>query len=247
MIEENQIQKEHIHFGHLGLILSVAVLLVGVSWMKNPDLFDVFKSESSGSLISANLPRYYAYEPPAQVSEAQVAGASTEGQGPMIINEDGTLSQAVENGDVLGALVGNEVLDLESVKIKVLPDSSEAINNYAAKSAEIENAIVGDSEFENALNSGNQALIDRESDKLRGVGEALVNLPAPESMTKLHKLKILQYDAAVNILQNFTQADSNPELVGQYLSRFLKAQQDLDAENNLVQQKYNLTTIGTVN
>ena len=244
---QNTTEKQHISFGHLGLIVSVAVFLLGVSWMKNPELFKVFSRSEAGYSSGADLPKYYAYEAPAEFSQPLVAGASTEGKGPMIINEDGTLSQAVENGDVLGALVGNEVLDLESVKIKVLPDSSEAINNYAAKSAEIENAIVGDSEFENALNSGNQALIGRKSDKLRGVGEALVNLPAPESMTKLHKLKILQYDAAVNILQNFTQADSNPELVGQYLSRFLKAQQDLDAENNLVQQKYNLTTIGTVN
>jgi len=230
MIEENQIQKEHIHFGHLGLILSVAVLLVGVSWMKNPDLFDVFKSESSGSLISANLPRYYAYEPPAQVSEAQVAGASTEGQGPMIINEDGSLSSAVEAGDVLGADTENVVLNLDSVAVKQAADSDENIKAYLAASQVIEGGYLDSIQFEAALSSGDQQQIDSQAVAVQAIIQGLLRLDVPSSLEKLHKLKILQYQAGLNILKNFTQADENPELINSNLTIFLKAEQEIQAE-----------------
>ena len=240
MENQNQIAKSHIELSHLGLVLVVAVMLVGISWMKNPGLFNVFNSKLSSSSAVRDLPSYYAYKMPEELNQPLVAGASTENQGPMIINEDGTLSPALEDGDVLGAFISPEELDINSVQVNTVPDSEQGIVDYLSQSSNVETSQIDGLAFESALNSGDQALIDRESGKLYAIKQGLMNLSVPEGLAQLHKLKILQYEAAANILQNFTQADSNPELVGQYLSRFLKAQQDLDSENSLVKEKYNL-------
>ncbi|MEK7161540.1 MAG: hypothetical protein AAB729_02515, partial [Patescibacteria group bacterium] len=102
-------------------------------------------------------------------------------------------------------------------------------------------------EFETALSSGNQQLINAQAQKLNAVKEALQKLFVPQSLVKLQKLKIIQYSASVGVLQNFTQADTNPELVGKYLQEFLKSQQDLDTENTLVAEKFNLTDVQIYN
>lgn len=235
-------QKDHFTFSQLTLVASVAVLLLGITWMKQPQFFTVFKSNSQ-NISKAQLPRYYAYSPPSELTEPLVAGASTENQGPMVINEDGSLSPVLDSGKVLGALIGNEQLDLGSITVKTIPDSDGAIQEYFSKTSTIENNRLNDVEFENALTSGNQAQINKEAETLLGIKNELMGTQVPESLAKLHKLKIIQYQAGIDILNNFTKTDENPELVGQYLGRFLKAQQDLDAENSAVTKKFNLNQI----
>lgn len=226
----NGVKKEHIHFGHFGLILSVAVLLIGVSWMKHPDLFDVFKSKSSSSSIAANLPRYYAYEPPAELNQPLVAGASTQDQGPQIINEDGSLSPAVEAGDVLGMSTENVVLNLDAIKVQTQSDSPEDIKAYVASVQEAEAGYLDSAQFEAALSSGDQRQIDQQAQAVQSIADKLTALPVSTSLVRLHKLKILQYNAALQILKNFTQADENPELINQNLDMFLKAEQSIQDE-----------------
>ncbi len=240
VIQNNNLNsKGTIHFGHLGLILAVAVLLVGVTWMKNPGVFSGNKIQSAGSEVS-DLPRYVAYEPPAELTQPMVAGASTESSGPMVINEDGSLSPVLGSGAVLGALIGDTELDLNTISVKEITDSQEAIKNYFKQAAKIESSYIDSTAFESALVSGQQDQINGEAKKLKTMQDDLLALSVPKSLVKLQKLKIAQYAAAVNILNNFTNADNNPELVGQYLSQFLKAQQDLDSENNSVMQKFGI-------
>ena len=239
-IQNNNLQnKSSIHFGHLGLILAVAVLLVGVTWMKNPGVFSGKGIRSAEAEVS-DLPKYVAYTPPAELSQPMVAGASTENSGPMVINEDGSLSPVLSSGEVLGALIGDTELDLNTITVKEIPDSQEAIKNYFKQAANIESSYIDNSAFESALVSGDQTKIGIEGEKLKAIQNNLLALSVPKSLVKLQKLKIAQYAAAVNILNNFTNADQNPEMVGQYLSQFLKAQQDLDSENNSVMQKFGI-------
>lgn len=222
--------KEHFSFGHLGLVLSVAVLLIGISWMKNPDLFDVFKSKPVNSAISASLPRYYAYQPPASASQSLVAGATTQDQGPMLINEDGSLSPAVSAGDVLGMNTDDVVLNIDAIAVKQIADSEESIKAYIASVQEIEGGYLDSIQFEAALASGNQAEIDKQAEQVKQITDRLLPLAVPSSLVNLHKLKFLQYQAALEILKNFTQADENPELITKNLSIFLKTEQQIQAE-----------------
>ncbi len=232
-----------IHWGHFGAIFFTIVLLLGVSWFKQPQLFSMEKNYVA--VADANVPHYYAYvAPPEDQMGPMVAGASTN-QGPMIIQDDGTVVP-VDMEQVLGASTENVVLTLDDVKVpNVIPDSQQAIKKYFIDALAIESGPVDNTQFETALSSGNQELINQQALKLAGIRDALQKLQVPAGLVKLQKLKIIQYSAAVGLLQNFTQADQNPELVGNYLSQFLKSQQDLDSETNSIAQKYNLDPYAT--
>lgn len=225
-----------INFGHLSVVMFSLLVLLGMTWLKQPQLFSIKKS---GNVASVNVPKYYAYVQPADDVMPLVAGANTN-DGPSVINEDGSVSQ-VDMGEVLGASTEGVVLSLDEIKVSTVADSNEAIKNYFTETNGIEIGVVDTGEFETALSSGNQQLIDAQARKLNAAKEALLKLSVPKSLVKLQKLKIIQYSASVGVLQNFTQADTNPELVGKYLQEFLKSQQDLDAENSLVAEKFNLT------
>lgn len=232
--------KENFNFGHVKIIFMAALLLLGLAWFKNPQLFSALGRKQEVKKISANVPRYYAYVPPAEDMQPMVAGASTVQQGPMIINEDGSVTPALDAGTVLGASTENIQLPLDQIAVSEIPDSGGAIQKYFSDAQLIESNYINNADFEAALNSGNQQQINAQAQKLTGVKNNLQKLEVPRSLVKLQKLKIAQYQAAIAILGNFTKADENPELVGQYLDQFLKSQQDLDAETAAINQKYNL-------
>src|SRR2546430_245728 len=99
-LESTGSSQQAIHWGHFGTILAAIVLLLGLAWMKQPQLFSFKKT----SYVAAdhNIPQYYAYvAPPEDQPKPAVAGATTN-PGPMVINEDGTVSP-VDMGQVLGA------------------------------------------------------------------------------------------------------------------------------------------------
>ncbi len=234
-----------IHWGHFGVVLGAIVLLLGMSWFKNPKLFSFEKNNQV--VASANVPRYYAYEQPAEFTQGFVAGASTD-QGPMVMSDDGSNMVApADMGEVLGASTQDVQLSLDDVKVNAVADSEGAAQKYFVETRGIENGAIENSDFETALSSSNQQLINQQAEKLTQVSFNLQKMFVPQSLVKLNKLKIIQYNAAINILKNFTQADQNPQLVGKYLQEFLKSQQDLDDEMLIVAQKYNLdpTALGS--
>jgi len=239
MENQNIIQKNHFHFGHVGLVFSVAVLLLGVSWMREPDLFALrFEKNNTESL--AKLPQYYAYAEPAEFSQPMVAGASTEPQGPSIINEDGTLSPVVEQGSVLG--ISTSTIDqlADTTNVKLISDSEENFQKYSDESGQIENGSLNNYEFENALSTASPELLNEQSKKIESIISALQNLNVPASFKKMHQLKLVQYNAAVQILKNFVNADQNPELVTNALGTFMQAQDILNTEMKFVETKLNL-------
>ena len=188
----------------------MATLLIGVSFMKNPGLFNVFKSAPLDSSITANLPKYYAYEPSPELSAPLVAGASTEPMGPMVINEDGSITSAVEVGDVLGADTTDLILNLEAIPINEIADSDENFKIYISAIAGIEGGYLDSAKFESALASAEQKQINEQARLIQNIVVNISNLAVPESFAHLHKLKILQYNSAIEILKHFTTADENP-------------------------------------
>ncbi len=227
--------KAPIHWGHFGVIMMTAVLLLGLSWFEKPQLFDFHKSQDVAD--NSDVPRYYPYVAPSQDQvQPQVLGASTD-QGPEIIGDDGTV-QPVDLGEVLGASTQGVVLSTADVKVNTIPDSAMAITNYFIQAEKIELDPVDDAAFEAALSSNDQNQLNQQAQKLTAVVNALQKLSVPRSLVNLQQLKIVQYNSAIALLQNFTQADQNPTLVDQYLEQFIKSQQDLDTENANIAQKF---------
>jgi hypothetical protein len=231
-IQSSQINPP-IHWGHFGAVMMAMVLVLGMSWMEKPDLFS-FKNNAAAQ--DQNVPHYYAYVPPVSDDQPQVLGASTN-PGPQIINDDGSVSP-VDAGQVLAASTQDVTLSLDSVQVNQVPDSNNAITKYFTQAQAIEISPVDTAEFQSALTSNDQNQINQQAQKLAGVRDALQKLSVPQSLVNLQKLKIIQYTSAINLLQNFSQADSNPTLVDQNLMQFIKSQQDLDTENVSVAQKF---------
>lgn len=227
-----------ISWGNFAIVVVTILLLLGVTFIKKPELFSA-KEKKYSAADYANTPSYYAYVEPAAVP--QVAGANTN-DGPSVINEDGTVSQAgsLDMGAVLGASTQDVELSLDKIKVKIVADSQPAIKKYFVDTQNLEAGPVDNAGFEAALSSNNQKLIDLQAEKINAIKVALENLTVPQGLVTLHKLKIIHYSAAVAILNNFTQADNNPELVGSNLQQFLKSQQDLDSELSLAVKKYNI-------
>ncbi len=237
--------QESIHWGHFRAILFVAVLLLGVAWLKNPQLFSVFsRSKNSAVADAANVPQYYPYVPSPADQQAEVLGASiastTVPSGPMIINEDGSVTPALTDGQVLAASTQDVTLSLDDVKVNQVPDSQATIQNYVTQSQNVEGSYINNNDFEAALESGDQTQINTQAQKLQTIEDNLQKLTVPASFVTLQKLKIVQYQAGAELLNNFTQANNNPELVGQELNQFLKAQDDMDTEAANVEKKFNL-------
>lgn len=236
-LNESQIQTQispSIHWGHFGAVMMVMVLVLGMSWMEKPDLFSLKKNTA---IDNQNAPRYYAYVPPASDRQPEVLGANTQPAGPSVINDDGTVSP-VDVGQVLAASTQDVQLSLDSVKVNQVSDSDVAIAKYFSGAKAIEINSVDSVAFQSALTSNDQNQINQQAQKITGVRDALQKLAVPQSLVKLQKLKIVQYTSAINLLQNFSQADSNPTLVVQNLQDFIKSQQDMDNENIAVAQKY---------
>lgn len=228
-----------IHWGHFGVITATIILLAAVTWMKKPEIFSFGKTNPAVQYAVQDVPHYYPYvAPPAT---PLVAGASTN-EGPSVINEDGSISP-IDMGKVAGASTQDVQLSLDDVKVITIPDSQTAIQNYFVASKVIETNPIDNNDFETALSSNNQELIDAQTKKIATVSEQIFKLQTPQSLVKLQKLKIIQYNSAIAVLQNFTKADQEPELVGKYLQQFLKSQQDLDTESANVALKFNLDPI----
>ena len=223
-----------IQWGHFGIIMLAAVLLLGMTWLKNPELLSLNKNKN---LASTQMLHYVPYVPSAEdLPQPAVLGASTS-DGPQIIGDDGTV-HSVDLGQVLGASTKDVQLSLDEIKVNSVPDSQDAIRKYFSDAQTIEGNMVSNTDFAGALNSGDQTQINIQAQKIITVRDALQKLSVPQSLVKLQKLKIIQYDSSVSLLQNFTLASQNPDQISSNMQEFLKSQQDLDTENIIIAQKF---------
>ena len=228
----------HIHWGHFATVVGVMVLLVGMTWLSKPEFFSL--KNNSTVAADPNAPHYYAYVPPADdLPQPEVLGASTN-EGPSIINEDGTVSPADTSGEVLGASTNDPQLSLDSITVATVPDSDASIKRYLSDDQAIETGPIESGGFDEALSSGDQNLMNQQVARLTPIRNALQKIKVPAGFLTLEKLKIIQYNSAIALLQNFGQMNQNPQLVGQGLQDYLTSQQQLSDEINSVAQKYNL-------
>ncbi len=228
----------HIHWGHFGAIMGAIILLAGMTWVSKPDFLSLKNNSTAAG--NRDVPHYYAYvTPPEDQPQPEVLGASTN-EGPSIINEDGSVTPVDTTGQVLGASTQDPQISLDSITVNKVPDSDAAIKKYLSDDQSIETSPIETSEFEAALASNNQNLMNQQAAKLLPIRNALQKLLVPSGFVTFHKLKIIQYNSAIALLQNFGQLNRNPELVGQDLQDYLTSQQQLADENNSLAQKYNL-------
>ncbi len=227
-------QTGQIHFGHFALIVLTAAVLLFFSWMKNPQLFSIKSKIKSETTEVA----YYPYSEASQANLPQVAGASTMAEGPSILNEDGSVSPVLDFGKVLGASTEQVSASTDGITVKTYPDAENSAVDYFKASETLEGGVIDSGTFETALASGDQQQISQEFNKFSLIVSRLKNQSVPESFAKLHKLKILQYLAVVNILQNYKDIDSNPDLALQQLGVFTQTQKMLGDEITLLNKKF---------
>jgi hypothetical protein len=197
----------------------------------------MFSFHQTQNLASVGMLHYVPYVPSAaDLPQPAVLGASTS-DGPQIIGDDGTVAP-VNMGQVLGASTQGVQLSPSDIKVNSVPDSSHAIQKYFSDSQTIEANAVNSTDFAGALNSGDQTQINQQAQKIISVRDALQKLSVPQSLVKLQQLKIIQYNSSIALLQNFTQANQNPDQITSDMQEFLKSQQDLDDENIAVAQKF---------
>jgi hypothetical protein len=225
-----------IHWGHFAMVVGVAVTLLGVTWLKNPE---GFLPEKKQTTVRADLPKYYAYVQPAEFDGPQVAGASTANSDlPSVLNEDGSVTQVISLGEVLG--VTTEDLDSQALQVNIteLPDTDANIREYFSWTQNQEMTALDGITIENALSTSDQNLLNQEADKFEKIKNDLLSKSAPKSLVRLHKLKILQYQAGINLLRRFTKADEFPEEVSKDLGIFAQAQQEMENEAAAMNEKF---------
>lgn len=230
-------QPAVVHWGHFALIVSAAVVLLGVTWLKNPQ---GFFPKSQPVAVRTDLPRYYAYVDDAAVPDGpRVAGASTINPDlPSVLNEDGSVSPTVSVGDVLGVSTNDLQSMAAQLNVTVIPDSDAAIKDYMAWTQAHELDAIDSYGLENALSSADQAQLDVQAEKFQKIKDDLLARAVPQSLVKLHKLKILQYQAGINLFKSFTKADDNPEQLQMDLGIFTQTQQEMENEAAVIEQKY---------
>lgn len=242
-------QPVAVHWGHFVFVVGTAVALLGVTWLKDPQSF--FPKTKSAA-FRADLPRYYAYiDDTALPNGPQVAGASDINPDlPSVLNEDGSISPTISVGDVLGVSTDDLTAMAAQLKVMVVPDSDNTIKDYMAWTQAHELDAIDSYGLENALSSADQTQLNAQAEKFQTIKDELLAKAVPQSLAKLHKLKILQYQAGINLFKSFTKADDNPEQLQRDLGIFTQAQQEMENEAVVIGQKYanilnpQLTTAG---
>jgi hypothetical protein len=227
--------------GHIALIAGVLLLLGVFLFVKDPQYFKInFHHASAPSAQAAIASRYQPYVPAVQPA---VLGASTlDSQGPEVLQEDGSVASASDPGAVLGANTQQLETDLAAINVKTVASTSAGVDNYLQSMSYWESTSIDQTQFEAALTSKNPAQINTQIQKMQTMLYYLENMTVPADAAQLHKLKIAQYRSSVTLLQNFSQADSNPQLVTDQLGVFLQSQEQQDQEAAALRQKYNLTS-----
>lgn len=185
-----------LRLGHLASVLAVAVFLLGVSWMKNPEIFSVFSKKSA--------PRLYTYEQ----AVAETSGSSMLAENSSAANEDVTeqLAQAdpaIGEGRVLGASTGTEdsvvpqaeqMLTpeiLNQIKVREISTSSpQAVKNYFEELSNVsyENGLAEVMTYISGSGNDTPAVMEEKVQKLV---QAILAIEVPTPVVKYQKVNIL--------------------------------------------------------
>ncbi len=225
--------KSNFSANHFLLIAGVAGVLATFTLVGQPQWLKQITEKKPTAVES----KYYAYVPDS--TSPQVLGADSKFDGPSVINEDGSISPAVDIGSVLGVSTEDIQVSMQDIPVNTMPTTVEKVQTYFSymeKEEEDLNAV----DFGTALTSSNPAVTAAQVQKLQTFINHLKTIAVPTDLVKLHKLRLIQYQAAMKVLQNYSQLSSNPELVNQQLGIFLETQSEQNDELLALEQKYNL-------
>ncbi len=230
------------HGGHIALIGGVACALLFFSFIKNPELFQLRSRSAAGAGAQSQTapPRYYAYVAPPQPA---VLGANTLPPGPSVINEDGSISSLSDFGQVLGESIDRTDIqtDLDSMHFRTVSSTEQSVRGYLDYVTNLEAQYLVTGELETALVSdAKSAQVTETLNKLQALVTALEGMYVPEDALQVHKLTLVQYRAAADLLKNFAHLNDNPELVTQKLGAFMTAQDQLSSAQQNLFEKYQL-------
>jgi len=189
--------KTHLHFGHLGLILLCAGLLVGITFMKGG-----FKLSLGGEAKGAA--QKYTLE------QARRDVALELGEGGESLNNSNTANQLalldldLAQGSVLGAstegdgvfpaaeeIFTPQVLDV--IKLNIINENSkESIIKYARDSMLAESES-GAFNLLASLNSTDSEVLLDTSSEAKKIVSSLAKIQVPGELEEYHKLKMIYY------------------------------------------------------
>ena len=215
--------KSQFTSGHIAVIAIAFLILGGLTISQNWETVSGF-FEDSNNEVATNTTLYYEYEAPVA---PQVLGEDTTPDGPSVLNEDGTLSSLESIGDVLGASSNLTPIDVDAIAVRTSTEAS--LDKYWDEVYVIE-SVITPGDFETTLVSQDESQINKQVAEFTSVQTKLRELAVPAAAKKLHQLKIAQYEAAGNLLNNFYQIDSNAEYVSGQLALFIELQQQQEAE-----------------
>lgn len=226
--------KSQFTLGHFSAVAIAVVVIGGLLTMQNWASVKAMFNDDKNETAQAGSGLYYAYVAP---NNPSVLGADTMPDGAGVINEDGTVSSLSSFGDVLGASSDAAEINLDAIKVNVIPGTQENLRKYLDETFVIESKILpGD--FEAALVSKDSSRTQAQVDLLTQVQQSLSNMQVPSMAEKLHKLKIAQYSTASDLLKNFYQADTNPEFVSGKLTHFMDMEKLQDSETQNLFRQY---------
>ncbi len=205
---------EHLHYGHLAIIVGCAVFLVGTMILKNGfDLSSlVARADSEGT-------ETISYE---EIKRQVAAESKVVIEDPDKLSDDiAMLDPGSQAGKVLGESIGFKVVEPNELatdprfqSIKVLTTSGiqkSDIEMYALESLRIESENNGLLILA-YLNSDDLAALDQAILKSQDIVTLLEQIYVPSHLESFHKMKIIYYKSLEQIARNFAGQQTNVSL-----------------------------------
>lgn len=225
---QNQSAIEHFNFAHLGIVVFCSVLLLGMSWLKNPELFAWLGS-------AAQAPGLYTYEQAqkevfAQMSDydRQTLAQTVNGENSQMSGELAMIDPNFSGGSVLGASTGTndtiipeakqvlteEVLNLIPVNFSV-SSSPENAKKYKDDLDFAENQNGASAVLED-VNSQDKKVLTDASKKLELLLQDLMQISVPADLVEYHKVKLLYYSELKQLAEGYAGLEGarDPQDVG---------------------------------
>lgn len=206
-----QTKKDHFHFGHLGIILACAVLLVGVSFFKNG--FNFKSAQKARADGNQQILTYDQAKAQVDATTGLEEKAAEQQLDQDVQSKVALLDPGQGNGQVLGTSTdlsgmfpkAQDVFTpdvLSVIKIKQTnDDTKEAMQKYAEQVLNIESRL-NSFQLLADLNSSDTKILSQINNKAKLVIQNLGQLSAPPGAGEFHRMKILYYTTLGNIGAN---------------------------------------------
>lgn len=209
-------RREHLHFGHLGIIAACAVILLALTVMKGGFRFSLKSSSASQPGLT--------YEEAKKMAVAQMGGEPESTYDPDIAQQQlAMIDPSLADGQVLGASTGLEGMMpaaetvftdsiLNQIKIREMNESGvEAVKKYA------DQLTAAESQFDILTLLGFLAGQDAKSletvpAKTKEIILALAAVEVPKELAEYHRLKMIYFTTMGNVALNLAGKTGDADL-----------------------------------